>query len=110
VGLERAEVVEDVSMVWTWVTQEDLQRCAVDMEDTEALIDAVRTADVADVACVLKELPDGSYKVSMRSKGGANVGAVCEAFGGGGHALAAGFTANGDDPRAIVEAVAAKLR
>jgi len=74
------------------------------------MIDTVRTADVAEVACVLKELPEGVYKVSMRSKGGANVGAVCESFGGGGHAFAAGFTANGDDPRAIVEAIAAKLR
>ena len=110
VALERAEVVPEASMIWTWISDEDLRRCTVDMEDTEALIDSVRTADVADVACVLKELGDGTFKVSMRSKGAANVGAVCESFGGGGHALAAGFTANGGDPRGIVTAIAEKLR
>lgn len=109
VALERAEVISDASMIWTWTTQADLHRAGVDMEDTEALIDAVRTADVAEVACVLKELRDGSYKVSMRSKGNANVGAICESFGGGGHAFAAGFTAEGRDPRAIVDTIAAKL-
>jgi len=112
VALERAEVIEDAGagMIWTFITQSDLRRAGVEMEDTEALIDVIRTADVAEVACVLKELPEGVYKVSMRSKGAADVGAICESFGGGGHAFAAGFTAEGDDPRATVDAIAAKLR
>jgi hypothetical protein len=33
--------------------------------------------------------------VSARSKGRADVGRACVALGGGGHALAAGFTAHG---------------
>ena len=110
VALERAELVPDASMIWTWITDADLQKHGVGMEDTEALIDAIRTADVAEVACVLKELDAGTYKVSMRSKGAVNVGAVCESFGGGGHAFAAGFTANGGDPHAVVTAIAEKLR
>ncbi len=110
VALDRAEIVADAGMIWTWVTQPDLERAGVEMEDTEALIDVIRTADVAEVACVLKELPDGTYKVSTRSKGNANVGAICESFGGGGHAFAAGYTAESDDPRTIAEAFAAKLR
>jgi bifunctional oligoribonuclease and PAP phosphatase NrnA len=109
-ALDRVELVPEASMIWTWVTQADLAGCGIGMEDTEALIDVVRTADVAEVACVLKELPEGVYKVSMRAKSVANVGAVCESFGGGGHALAAGFTADSKDPRAIVDAIAAKLR
>lgn len=109
-ALDRAEVIEDASMIWTWVTREDLESNRLDMEDTEGVIDAVRTADAAEVACVIKELSDGTHKVSMRSKGGVNVGAICEAFGGGGHAFAAGFTANGGDPRATAEAVAGALR
>jgi phosphoesterase RecJ-like protein len=109
-ALDRAEVISDAGMIWTWVTREDLESNRLDMEDTEGVIDAVRTADTAEVACVLKELRDGAYKVSMRSKGGVNVGAICEAFGGGGHAFAAGFTANGADPRATAESVADALR
>lgn len=109
-ALERAEVIADASMIWTWVTRADLERHGVEIEDTEAVIDAVRTADIAEVACVLKETTDGNYKVSMRSKGAVNVGAICESFGGGGHAFAAGFTANGGDPRATVSDVADRLR
>jgi len=110
VALERAEVISDAGMIWTWVTGPDLEVAGIEMEDTEAVIDVIRTADVADVACVLKQLPEGVYKASMRSKGATNVGAICESFGGGGHAFAAGFTADGTDPRAIVDAIAAKLR
>ena len=110
VALERAELIPDASMIWTWVTREDLERNGIDPEDTDGLIDEVRTADVAEVAAVLKELPEGNYKVSMRAKRTADVGALCESFGGGGHALAAGFTAEGKDPRAIAEAIAERLR
>jgi bifunctional oligoribonuclease and PAP phosphatase NrnA len=41
---------------------------------------------------VLKEQPDGGHKVSLRSKGATDVGAIATHFGGGGHAFAAGFT------------------
>ena len=109
-ALDRAELIPDASMIWTYVTQADLASSGIDMEDTDGLIDVIRTADVAEVACVLKQQPEGNYKVSMRAKSVANVGAVCESFGGGGHALAAGFTAEGTDPQSIADAVAAKLR
>jgi phosphoesterase RecJ-like protein len=109
VALERAEIIPDASMIWTWVSREDLERFGIGLEDTEALIDILRTADTAEVACVMKQGPDGVYKASLRSKGNANVGAVAEALGGGGHAFAAGFTANGD-ARAAVEAIAERLR
>jgi phosphoesterase RecJ-like protein len=109
-ALGRLEVRPEASLVWTWVTQEDLTLNEVTMDDIEGLIDLVRTADVADVAAVLKEQPDGRYKVSMRSKGGSNVGALCEAMGGGGHALAAGFTADGSDARATIGQIVDVLR
>lgn len=109
-ALERAELIPDASMIWTWVTREDLKRNGIGPEDTDALIDAIRTADVAEVAAVLKELPEGNYKVSMRAKSVADVGALCESFGGGGHALAAGYTAPEKDPRAIANVIAERLR
>ena len=109
-ALERAELIPDADMIWTWVTRSDLERNAIDPEDTDGLIDEIRKADAAEVAAVLKELPEGNYKVSMRAKTTADVGALCESFGGGGHALAAGFTADGRDPRAIAESIAERLR
>lgn len=109
-ALDRAEVMDVPSMIWTWVENADLHKAGIGLDDTEGLIDVVRTAEEAEVALVMKQMPEGHYKVSMRSKGATDVGAVCQAFGGGGHALAAGFTSDSDDPRAVANAIAAKLR
>lgn len=109
-ALDRAEVMDVPSMIWTWVENADLHKAGIGLDDTEGLIDVVRTAEEAEVALVMKQMPEGHYKVSMRSKGATDVGAVCQAFGGGGHALAAGFTSDSEDPRAVANAIADKLR
>jgi len=106
-ALERLLVTDE--MVWAWITNEDLTEVGVGLEETDALIDLVRTAESVDVALVLKQQPDGSYKASMRSKGATNVGALCEGFGGGGHALAAGFMASDQQPGPVAERVAKAL-
>jgi phosphoesterase RecJ-like protein len=108
-ALERVELVPEASLVWTAVTRRDLECAGIGLEDTEPLIDVVRTAEEAEVACVLKELEDGAWRVSLRSKGRVAVGPVCEALGGGGHALAAAFTARDGDPRGIVARVVERL-
>jgi phosphoesterase RecJ-like protein len=109
-ALERLELRPEASLVWTWVTQQDLSDHKIEMEDIEGLIDLVRTADAADVACVLKEQTDGRFKVSMRSKGGSDVGALCARMGGGGHMLAAGFTSRNGDRGALIDEIASGLR
>ncbi|MCI0689386.1 MAG: bifunctional oligoribonuclease/PAP phosphatase NrnA [Sporichthyaceae bacterium] len=111
--LGRLQQVPAVSLVWTVVSEADLAVHGIDMEQTEGLIDLVRTDGASDVAAVLKEQADGAYKVSLRSKGGANVGQLASAFGGGGHALAAGFTSDAgveDTLRRIVEGLGAQAR
>jgi len=47
------------------------------------------------VACVVKQVGEQEWAVSMRSKGGVDVARVAVALGGGGHRLAAGFTGRG---------------
>jgi bifunctional oligoribonuclease and PAP phosphatase NrnA len=82
-------------LVWTTVTRGDRATHRLPFEVAESVIDVVRRADEADVAVVLKEDDDGCWQVSARSKGRADVGRACVALGGGGHPLAAGFTAHG---------------
>ena len=56
----------------------------------------------------MREIGDGKYRVSLRSKGSINVARVAEKFGGGGHNNAAGLRVEGDwdaKEREIVEAV-----
>ncbi len=106
--LGRIAQVPAASLVWTVVTLRDLQAHGIGMEATEGLIDLVRTDGASDVAAVLKEQPEGGFKVSLRSKGATNVGEIASRLGGGGHALAAGFTSEQGleaTVDAIVEAV-----
>jgi bifunctional oligoribonuclease and PAP phosphatase NrnA len=91
-------------LVWTYATQADLARHGQRRHVLEALIDAVRVAEEADVACVLKQSGPDEWTVSLRSKGAVDVGAIAVALGGGGHRLAAGFTAYGtvDEVLAVI--------
>ncbi|HJW36562.1 MAG TPA: DHHA1 domain-containing protein, partial [Actinomycetes bacterium] len=59
-----------------------------------------------DVAAVLKQQPEGGYKVSLRSKGATDVGRLAIAFGGGGHKYAAGYTTDLDAEAAVAALVA----
>ena len=107
-ALGRIVQVPEASLVWTRVGLADLAAHGVDMEETEGLIDLVRTDGASDVAAVLKEQPDGGHKVSLRSKGATDVGRLATHFGGGGHKYAAGFTSELDADTivaALVEAL-----
>ena len=94
IALERVVHVPELSLAWTYVLQADLSADGVDLSETDDLIDLVRVAREADVTCLIKQQRDGNFKVSLRSKGLTDVGAVAKAFGGGGHRLAAGFTSH----------------
>ena len=108
VALERATLVPEKSLVWTYLTREDLASAGASMDETDDAIDIIRMAREADVACVIKQQADGKFKLSLRSKGSTDVGAVAQSFGGGGHRLAAGYTSEvglEDSFRALVEAL-----
>jgi phosphoesterase RecJ-like protein len=92
VALDRLEHVPQADLLWTHLAQADLAPAGVAMTETDDLIDVIRTAREADVACVVKEQRDGRLKVSLRSRGATDVGAVAGSFDGGGHRLAAGYT------------------
>jgi bifunctional oligoribonuclease and PAP phosphatase NrnA len=101
-----------LGLVWTCVGSDDLRRAGLTVADVEGVIDVLRGTREAEVAMVLKQ--DGEvFKVSTRSRGLVDVGAACAALGGGGHALAAGFTSTLGQfgtVRAVVEALAVAPR
>jgi phosphoesterase RecJ-like protein len=90
------EAVGGHGLVWTWTSSADLATAGVNLDEAESVIDLVRTAREADVAVVLKQDDDGSYRVSTRSRGAVDVGVACASLGGGGHRMAAGFTSRDD--------------
>ena len=100
--IARAQLDRDLHFVATWVTAADLEAHGCTVEETEGLIDLIRRAAEAEVACVLKEAPEG-IRVSLRAATTHDVAKVAAHFGGGGHRYAAGFTA----PGSVAEVMAA---
>jgi bifunctional oligoribonuclease and PAP phosphatase NrnA len=64
-------------------------------EDTEGLINLPLTVKEIRAVVFFKQIEGDEYRVSMRSKGDIDIGAVAKAFGGGGHKNAAGCTVHG---------------
>jgi bifunctional oligoribonuclease and PAP phosphatase NrnA len=72
------------------------EKLGVKPEDNEGLIDHLRAIQGVIVAVFFEELAEGKVRVSMRSKSeAADVSAICQRFGGGGHKLAAGARLRG---------------
>ena len=72
-----------------------LEACGCTHNDTEGLINLPLTAREIQAVVFFKVAPDGDVRVSMRSKYDVDVRLVANAFGGGGHKNAAGFTVDG---------------
>ncbi len=64
-------------------------------EDTEGLINLPLTVKEIQAVVFFKQNEGEEYRVSMRSKGSIDIGAVAKEFGGGGHKNAAGCTVTG---------------
>lgn len=97
--LARAQLEPDAAggrgLVWSYATLDDLSRHGLAPSILEGLIEPIRGAEEADVACMLKQVSPSDWAVSLRSRGGTDVAKVAVALGGGGHRLAAGFTGRG---------------
>jgi len=64
-------------------------------EDTDGLINYPRSIRGVEVALLFRQTESQQFKVSFRSKGQVNVGALAREFGGGGHHNAAGVVVDG---------------
>ncbi|MBL7501300.1 bifunctional oligoribonuclease/PAP phosphatase NrnA [Frankia sp. CNm7] len=85
-------------LAWTYITHADLARRGLRLEHVEGVVDVLWGVLEADLAAVAKELPDGRWTVSLRSRGPIDVGAVAMGLGGGGHREKAGFLARRREP------------
>ncbi|MGE5245910.1 MAG: DHH family phosphoesterase [Betaproteobacteria bacterium] len=64
-------------------------------DDTEGLINLPLTVKEIQAVVFFKQVEGEKYRVSMRSKGDIDIGAIAKEFNGGGHRNAAGCTADG---------------
>ncbi|MCC8142093.1 MAG: DHH family phosphoesterase [Lachnospiraceae bacterium] len=77
------------------VTQKDMEQYQVTPEDLDGIVSELRSTSGVEVAVFLYETTEG-YKISLRSASYVDVAKIALTFGGGGHARAAGASADGD--------------
>ncbi len=94
--------------VYSILTREDMNRLGAGDHDFEGIVNQLRYTKGVKAAAFLHETVDGSYKVSLRSGGMADVAKAAAALGGGGHVRAAGCTLEGT-PEEIVERLVAQI-
>lgn len=88
-----AAAAHGLGLVHAVVTTEDA--AGLCQEDVESVINIIRGSQEAEVAAVLKQAGPDRWTGSLRAISRVDVSAVARAMGGGGHRLAAGFTAEG---------------
>lgn len=101
----RADAVEGRGLVFAVVEHREWAQARP--EEVESIVDIVRTTQQAEVAAVFKEIEPETWSVSMRSKS-FDLATVAMSFGGGGHRLAAGYSATGP-VESVVKALEAAL-
>ncbi len=99
----------DGHLAWMYVTQEEMERTRAAEEDCEGLVNYALAIEGVEVAVFIRELVDGRFRVSLRSKGAINVAQIAQLFGGGGHECASGCAVEGPLPVAA-ECILAQLR
>ena len=87
------------------VTKEDFEKSGANVSETDELINIIISLATVNLAIFLRELDDGRFKFSLRSKGELDVSKIALKFGGGGHKNGAGFIGNFDDIEKILESI-----
>lgn len=89
-------LTHDDRIAYFWLRRGDYGRFGAEREESEGLIDHIRSIEPVIVACVFEEMEDGVVRLSLRSKSDrVDVNAVAQQFGGGGHKAAAGARVQG---------------
>jgi phosphoesterase RecJ-like protein len=95
-------------IAYLWLKKKDFARTGAERNDTEGLIDHIRSIEPVVVACVFEEAEPELTRVSLRSKSArVNVNDIAAQFGGGGHAAAAGARITGSPLSAQRRVIAA---
>lgn len=107
-ALSRLTFSDNLEIGWLYMTKDDLRECGAVADDLEGIVNYALNVDGVEVGILFKETESGQVKASMRSAGKADVAAIAQTFGGGGHVRASGCTLEGPIASAsalLVEAV-----
>lgn len=87
------------------ITQDMLKGLGLEDSETDGMTNVVRRLEGSVVSVTMRQLSDGTIRVSLRSECDFNVAEVAACFGGGGHVRAAGCSLDGEPAEAIEKIV-----
>ncbi|MBN2299193.1 MAG: bifunctional oligoribonuclease/PAP phosphatase NrnA [Deltaproteobacteria bacterium] len=94
----------------SYISLQELKRIKAKPEDASGIVEEMASLAGAELVIFLKELNPDTVHCSMRSKSGQSALRTAQAFGGGGHERAAGFTLKGRACENIDEVVEEGLK
>ncbi len=102
--IDEMTFAHDGRYCYSFVDDRMLAETRADGEDTEDVVNVLRSQEYVEVAALFKDI-EGELRVSLRSNGRVNVQAAAKRLGGGGHFRASGLTYHGSlkDAFAAVE-------
>ncbi len=99
-------------VAWITLTDENMSKFDVDIEDTHAFINHLLILENTKVACMFRDDGD-QIKVSLRSSGEVDVGLIACKIGGGGHSHSAATLIDrkeGETTQEIINATVEKIK
>lgn len=96
VVLQTLDLSDCGRVAWMFIQRETLHRLNALDEHVDGLVNFPRLIKGVELALFFRELENGKYKVSLRSKYYLDVNKLAALFGGGGHPRAAGCVLEGN--------------
>jgi len=103
--LSNAQTTEDESIAWLTLSEDMMRRYKVGAEDTYTFINHLLVLDHIRIACMFQQKGD-MVRVSLRSTGQVDVGALAQALGGGGHNHSAATLIKGPVDQVVKKTIA----
>jgi bifunctional oligoribonuclease and PAP phosphatase NrnA len=88
--LSTMEFFNDDQLVFLHIRSQDLFAKGLDIDDSRDLVDMMMNIESVEVAALIREDEEDTFKISFRSKGRVTVNDLAESVGGGGHMYSAG--------------------
>lgn len=94
--LSEMEFFHNDRLVFLMIKSEDLHKLGLNQDDSRDLVDIMMNIETVEVAAVIRQDQENSFKLSLRSKGNLPVNTLAESLGGGGHVFSAGASVKTD--------------
>ncbi|MDM7461654.1 MAG: bifunctional oligoribonuclease/PAP phosphatase NrnA [bacterium] len=91
-ALSTLQRTSDGAIAWVAIPRRAFEEAHAHEEETEGIVNFVRSQRGEQVAMMLRDSPNGTVRASLRSRGKVTVAQLAQQFDGGGHENAAGCT------------------